>query len=76
MKSSDIRTATGFEPCAGFPMSFRPADKHIRVVFAGTTIVDAAHAMIMLEDGHAPVYYFPRDEVRMGLLSRTAHSSH
>ena len=76
MKSSDIRTSPGFEPRPGFPMSFRPADKHIRVVFADTTIVDATHAMIMLEDGHTLVYYFPRDEIRMGLLSRTAHSTH
>ena len=56
-------------------MSFHPATERIRVVFAGTTIADAAHAMIMLEDGHAPVYYFARDEVRMDLLSRTTHSS-
>jgi uncharacterized protein (DUF427 family) len=56
-------------------MSFLPAEGRIRVVFAGTTIVDAAHAMIMLEDGHAPVYYFARDEVRMDLLSRTTRSS-
>ena len=32
--------------------------------------------MIMLEDGHAPLCYFARDEVRMDLLSRTTHSSH
>ena len=57
-------------------MSFHRAGKHIRVVFAGTTIVDAAHAMVMLEDGHAPVYYFARDEVRMDFLSRTTHSTH
>ena len=56
-------------------MSFHPATGQIRVVYAGTTIVDAAHAMIMLEDGHAPVYYFARDKVRMDLLSRTTHSS-
>jgi uncharacterized protein (DUF427 family) len=76
MTSSDARPAPGFSHRPGFPMSFQPAAGHIRVVFAGTTIVDAAHAMIMLEDGHAPVYYFERDEVRMDLLSRTTHSSH
>lgn len=76
MTSSDARPAPGFDRQPGYPMSFQPADKHIRVVFAETTIVDAARAMIMLEDGHAPVYYFERDEVRMDLLSRTTHSSH
>jgi uncharacterized protein (DUF427 family) len=45
------------------------------VVFAGTTIVDATRAMVMLEDGHAPVYYFARDEIRMDLMSRTLHTS-
>ena len=76
MTSSDTRPAPGFDRRPGYPMSFHPAAKHIRVVFGETTIVDAACAMIMLEDGHAPVYYFERDEVRMDLLSRTAHSSH
>ncbi len=75
MTTSDARPAPGFDPRPGFPMSFHPAEEHIRVVFAGTTIVDATHAMIMREDGHAPVYYFARDEVRMDLLSRTTHSS-
>ena len=75
MTPSDARPAHAFDPRPGFPLSFHPAAERVRVVFAGTTIVDAAHAMIMLEDGHAPVYYFPRDEVRMDLLSRTTHSS-
>jgi uncharacterized protein (DUF427 family) len=75
MTTSDARPAPGFDRRPGFPMSFLPAEGRIRVVFAGTTIVDAAHAMIMLEDGHAPVYYFARDEVRMDLLSRTTRSS-
>ena len=74
--TSDTRPARGFDRRPGYPMSFQPTDKHIRVVFTETTIVDAVRAMIMLEDGHAPVYYFEPDEVRMDLLSRTAHSSH
>lgn len=76
MASSVVSPARGFDRRPGYPMSFQPARKHIRVVFAGTTIVDSARAMVMLEDGHAPVYYFERDEVRMDLLSRTTHSTH
>ena len=76
MTSSDTTSALGFDRRPGFPMSFRPAGKRIRIVFAGTTIVDATRAMIMLEDGHAPVYYFDRDEIRMDLLSPTTHSTH
>ena len=44
--------------------------------FAGETIADAIHAMVMQEDGHAPVYYFEREEVRMDLLTPTDHASH
>ncbi len=76
MTTSDTRSAPGFDRRPGFPMSFRPAEKRVRIVFAGTTIADATRAMIMLEDGHAPVYYFERSEVRMDLLSRTDHSTH
>ena len=76
MTSSDARPAPGFDRRPGYPMSFRPAVRHVRVVFAGATVVDAAHAMIMLEDGHAPVYYFAREEVRMDLLTPTDHASH
>ena len=76
MTSSDSSPVPGFDRRPGYPMSFQPIEKHIRVVFAGTTIVDAARAMVMLEDGHAPVYYFGRNEVRMDLLSRTTHSTH
>ena len=74
--SNDFLFAPGFERRPGYPMSFQPVAKRIRAEFAGTTIIDASHAMVMLEDGHRPVYYFRRDEVRMNLLNRTAHSSH
>jgi uncharacterized protein (DUF427 family) len=75
MPSSDARPVPGFDPRPGFPLSFHPAQQSVRVVFAGTTIVDATRAMVMLEDGHAPVYYFTRDEIRMDLMSRTSHTS-
>lgn len=74
--TSDPHTTRGFERRPGYPMSFKPANKHIRMIFAGTTIVDAARAMVMLEDAHQPVYYFERDEIRMDLMTRTTHSSH
>ncbi len=76
MTSSDTRLAAGFDRRPGYPMSFQPVDKRVRVAFAGDTIVDAAHAMLMLEDGHGPVYYFAREQVRMDLLFRTTHSTH
>ena len=76
MSSSGTYPASAFERRPGFPIALRPAGKRVRVRFAGTTIVDTDRAMVMLEDGHQPVYYFSRDAVRMDLLSRTEHSTH
>ena len=76
MAVHDDHPRPGFERRPGFPMSFKPAARRIRVRFAGETIVDATNAMVMDEDGHAPVFYFPREAVRMDLLSRTDHASH
>ena len=76
MTSSDSRCGPQFERRPGYPMSFSPATKHVRVEFAATTVVDACHAIIMFEDVHEPVYYFRPDEIRMDLLSRTTHSTH
>ena len=68
--------SSGFEPRPGYPMSFKAANKNIRVSFADTIIVDTDRAMVMHEDGHAPVYYFAREDINMQLLTPTSHLSH
>ena len=75
MTTDNAPAARAFDRQPGYPLSFQPAGARVRVEFAGETIVDAARAMVMQEDGHAPVYYFERQEVRMDLLTPTAHSS-
>ena len=50
--------------------------ERIRVVVGGVTIADSTRARRVLETAGAPVYYIPRDDVRMDLLTRTAHSTH
>jgi uncharacterized protein (DUF427 family) len=39
-------------------------------------VVDSERVQVMFELGHAPIYYVPRDGVRMDLLTRTAHATH
>jgi len=34
-----------------------------------------AHALVLYEADYAPVYYFPRDEINMALLTPTDHST-
>ena len=75
MSDANVSPLAGFDRQPGFPMSLKPVNGSVRVEFGGTAIVDTDRAMVMDEDGHAPVYYFPRDTVRMDLMTRTDHST-
>ncbi len=55
---------------------FESTPKRVRVMFAGETIADSVRAVLMQETGHAPVYYFPMDDVRMDLFEATDSSTH
>jgi uncharacterized protein (DUF427 family) len=54
-------------------IAFEPSPKHVRVVANGKTVADSLCAGLLLETGHQPVYYFPRDDVRTDLLEPTSH---
>ena len=48
----------------------RPAGVRVKVRFGGETIADSRRALELSEETHAPVYYLPKDDVRMDLLGR------
>jgi uncharacterized protein (DUF427 family) len=54
---------------------FEDSPRRIRARFGGETIVDSRHAKLLHEQAHLPIYYFPREEVRMDLLEPTDHST-
>lgn len=54
---------------------FEDSPRRIRARFAGEEIVDSRHVKMLHEHAHLPIYYFPRDEVRMDLLEPTDHST-
>lgn len=54
------------------PPRIEPVSKRIRVVFNGETIADSARTIRVLETSHPPVFYIPKDDIRMNLLARTA----
>ena len=68
-------TGDEFERRPGFPMNIRPAQLQVRVLFAGKTVANSSDALIMEEDGHQPVFYFPKDGVRMDLMTATDQAS-
>jgi uncharacterized protein (DUF427 family) len=61
---------------ADHPITIEPSPKRVRVMFNGKTVADTLRAALLLEAGHMPVYYFPREDVRMDLLERTDHRTH
>ncbi len=59
----------------GYRMVVEPSGHRVQAVFNGETIVDSSRTMIMQETRLPPVFYFPREDVRMDFLSRTDQHS-
>lgn len=45
-----------------------PTPKRVRVVLGGETIADSRRAMLLHEQGHQPLYYFPPEDVVADVL--------
>jgi uncharacterized protein (DUF427 family) len=46
-----------------------PCPKRVRALVDGCAVIDSARVLIMREPQHLPVYYFPKQDVRMDLLT-------
>ena len=46
-----------------------PCAKWVRAMHNGQFIADSKRALLMFETRHLPVYYFPRDDVSMDLMT-------
>jgi uncharacterized protein (DUF427 family) len=58
------------------PPRVEPVPERIRVVVDGEAVADSTRALRVLETAGAPVYYLPREDVRMDRLRPSATSSH
>jgi uncharacterized protein (DUF427 family) len=54
----------------------RPAGVRVRITFNGEVIADSHDAIRMDEGSYPPVYYLPRQDVKMERLIRTSHTTH
>ena len=61
---------------SNYRFSFEPESKRITAHFEGITLADSRHAMRFEETRIAPVYYFPREDVRMDLFERSEFVSY
>jgi uncharacterized protein (DUF427 family) len=53
------------------PPRVEPVPERIRVVVGGLVLADTTRALRVLETAGAPVYYIPRADVRLDLLTAT-----
>jgi len=68
--SSDTRTLTHL----AIP-EFELSPRWVRTVLGGVTIADSKRVMILRQSERLPVYYFPKEDVRMDLMEVTQHSA-
>ena len=61
---------------ADYEIRFEPSPRRVRVEFNGAWVADSERALILHETRRPPSYYFPRADVRMELLERTAQVTH
>lgn len=50
--------------------------RRVRAEFGGEAVADSRRAKLLHERGYLPVYYFPREDIRMELLEGTDHTTH
>jgi uncharacterized protein (DUF427 family) len=56
-------------------MTLSPHQGQVMVRVNGEIIADSARAIVLCEEGHEPVYYFPLADVAAGKLKRTARQT-
>jgi len=54
-----------------YRFTFDPESKRVSANYQGITIADSSRAMQLRETRIAPIYYFPREDVRMDLFERS-----
>jgi uncharacterized protein (DUF427 family) len=57
------------------PPKVEATSKQVKVVFNDVTIAETTHAIRVLQNGQAPVYYIPQEDVDMQYLTATSKTS-
>ena len=66
----------GYAKNPDYQIDIAPAGKSVRIEVNGQTIVDSDNALLMREQNHQQVYYFPQSDVRMVHFLRTENATH
>ena len=74
MKSAN--SGPGYRKHPEHRLSAKPAGERVQVILEGEVIADSVDAMRMEEGSYPAVYYFPRKDVKMERLERSAHETY
>ena len=64
----DIHMSVVARPPTDKVVYAEPTIKRVRAMLGGETVVDSRRVLLLLEEGHLPVYYIPLEDVRDDLL--------
>ena len=70
------RPQSGYAKNPDYKLRFEPSPRRVRCSFNGESIADSTSMRLLYEPRLLPVYYFPRADVNLDLLTRTEHSTH
>lgn len=59
-----------------YQIAFEPSTQRIRATFDDVVIADSNEVRVLYETRHAPVYYFPKNDVNQELLQQTEYITH
>jgi len=76
MKEEQRKRFINFQKDPNHKINFLPHGNTIRVLWRSHVLAESDRALQLLETGHDPVFYFPREDVSMNLLEPTEHSTH
>ncbi len=63
-------------PGPDHPITITTNPDRVRVTLGGAVIADSARAVRLQEAAYPPVFYIPREDANMALLTRTTLSTH
>ena len=63
-------------PGPDHPIAIEPARERVRVMLDGVAVADTTRALVLREAAYQPVFYIPREDTQLALLTRSAHTTH
>ncbi len=69
------RRASLYDQHPDYRVDLEPGPTRMRASLAGVTLAESDRCLVVRETRHAPVVYFPREDVRLEHFERTDHDT-